>query len=764
MTERNTSREKKAEWFSADRPIVSRSEDRLGRRGFAEAIAGAIDGWRGQESLVIALYGPWGTGKSSVKNMVVDALKANGTQLAIIEFNPWEFANRDQLSDSFFDQVAVGLGKGGGKKRKIAVNRWRRYSAYLKTSARLIGLLAKPTALILAIAGVAELGVSLFQLPHLYSTLNGILLLTAAALLWSSHIAEQVVSFLEVGFQAGRKGLEEVKDDLASTLRNLDNPLLVVMDDIDRLTPSELQHTFQLVKANADFPNLVYLILFDREVVIKSIETVLKINGSDYLEKIIQVGFDMPAIEDNRTQSVLSNGLDQVLENIPSEKFNKVRWGNLFVGALKPYFTNLRKINRFLSTLSFHFALFRSQDSFEVNPVDLIGVETLRVFEPGVYQALAHNKAAFTDLPDRSLLPQDEEYRAAVKTVLERASEETRDHAKELLKQLFPPAERALGGSRYGSDFADEWYRQQRVCSSQFFDRYFSFAIPEGDLSQAQIDRILAKTNNRDELCSELRGLADQGLLDVAMQRLEAYKQQISLDRAVPFITGLFDIGEMLSEQSGGMFDISPSMHASRIIYWYLKTSDSQENRREALRICVTDTVGLSLPAHFVSIQEQALTEGRTGEPLLLDAPIVEELKGILRAKIELAAANGDLNKNPHLLMILFQWRNWGGQEQATAFCRELISSQDGALRLLNIFLVRSVSHSMGDYVGRERWYIQLASIEFFLPWEDVDKSLTGLDETVLSPQYRRGVDAFREAVKRRREGKKDLGSPTDDL
>jgi predicted KAP-like P-loop ATPase len=65
MTEPKTSREEKANWFSADRPIISRGEDKLGRRGFAEAIAGAIDGWRGQESLVIALYGPWGTGKSS---------------------------------------------------------------------------------------------------------------------------------------------------------------------------------------------------------------------------------------------------------------------------------------------------------------------------------------------------------------------------------------------------------------------------------------------------------------------------------------------------------------------------------------------------------------------------------------------------------------------------------------------------------------------------------------------------------------------------
>jgi hypothetical protein len=82
----------------------------------------------------------------------------------------------------------------------------------------------------------------------------------------------------------------------------------------------------------------------------------------------------MPAIDNARLQKVLLGGLDQVLKDIPPEKFSQVRWGNLFLGAVKPYLTTLRKINRFLSTLSFHFALFRSQNSFEVNPVDLIGV------------------------------------------------------------------------------------------------------------------------------------------------------------------------------------------------------------------------------------------------------------------------------------------------------------------------------------------------------------------------------------------------------
>lgn len=56
--------------FSADRPIRSRDEDQLYRRTFAEELARAVCGWRDNDSLVIALYGPWGSGKSSIKNMV----------------------------------------------------------------------------------------------------------------------------------------------------------------------------------------------------------------------------------------------------------------------------------------------------------------------------------------------------------------------------------------------------------------------------------------------------------------------------------------------------------------------------------------------------------------------------------------------------------------------------------------------------------------------------------------------------------------------
>lgn len=59
--------------LSTDRPIPGRLEDKLSRAGFADAIATAIRSWRGKDSLVLALYGEWGSGKSSIKNMILEA-------------------------------------------------------------------------------------------------------------------------------------------------------------------------------------------------------------------------------------------------------------------------------------------------------------------------------------------------------------------------------------------------------------------------------------------------------------------------------------------------------------------------------------------------------------------------------------------------------------------------------------------------------------------------------------------------------------------
>ena len=83
-----------------DTPINSIAEDRLGRKNFAKKLGEMIRDRDHKESIVIALYGPWGCGKTSVLNMAVSYIEDTAKDLPkktrpiIIRFNPWNFSGR----------------------------------------------------------------------------------------------------------------------------------------------------------------------------------------------------------------------------------------------------------------------------------------------------------------------------------------------------------------------------------------------------------------------------------------------------------------------------------------------------------------------------------------------------------------------------------------------------------------------------------------------------------------------------------------------
>lgn len=60
--------------LATDTPIKVREQDLIGRIPFAERLADILKSAAGPESLVIGLYGPWGSGKTSVINLVENAL------------------------------------------------------------------------------------------------------------------------------------------------------------------------------------------------------------------------------------------------------------------------------------------------------------------------------------------------------------------------------------------------------------------------------------------------------------------------------------------------------------------------------------------------------------------------------------------------------------------------------------------------------------------------------------------------------------------
>ncbi len=94
--------------YSSDRPIGSKKEDVLKRAHFAERLAEDLQSWDGSDSLVVALYGTWGSGKTSVKNMLLESIqRGHGAMLPVMEFNPWQLSGSGDIPASFFRELGI---------------------------------------------------------------------------------------------------------------------------------------------------------------------------------------------------------------------------------------------------------------------------------------------------------------------------------------------------------------------------------------------------------------------------------------------------------------------------------------------------------------------------------------------------------------------------------------------------------------------------------------------------------------------------------
>jgi len=60
--------------FIYDKPIETEKDDFLGRKRFSQHLGKALLDWKEKESLVIAIYGEWGSGKSSVINLASESI------------------------------------------------------------------------------------------------------------------------------------------------------------------------------------------------------------------------------------------------------------------------------------------------------------------------------------------------------------------------------------------------------------------------------------------------------------------------------------------------------------------------------------------------------------------------------------------------------------------------------------------------------------------------------------------------------------------
>ena len=94
--------------------------------------------------------------------------------------------------------------------------------------------------------------------------------------------------------------------------------------------------------------------LMDREVVRRALTDVHNIDGNEYLEKIIQVPFELPELKKSKLHNIFLNKLDQIINDLPGEViWDRDYWSSVFRNCVEPYINTLRDVNRMINTFQF---------------------------------------------------------------------------------------------------------------------------------------------------------------------------------------------------------------------------------------------------------------------------------------------------------------------------------------------------------------------------------------------------------------------------
>jgi len=707
--------------FKSDQPIKSYREDILGRRPFAQSLGNAILGYKEKDSIVIGLFGAWGSGKTSIINMALEHIdlvsknKIDDEKPIVTRFNPWNYSDQNQLITQFFRQLSVGL-----RQPDYASNA-KKAGERLETYAKLF----EPFALMPTVGPIASI------LSKVFKNIG------SAKKSWSDLKAND---------------LNAIRTELNELLRKQPHKIIIVIDDIDRLNNTEIRQIFQLIKSLGDFPNTIYLLAFDKNVIINALKKVQESPGTEYLEKVVQIPFEIPLISKKKVEHLLFSQLDELIKDIPENKWDQTYWGNIYHSGLKYFFRNIRDVTRYINSLRFSFEMVKG----EVNAIDFLAITGIQVFIPEVYYGIRDNKDIFSGVFDSDYGGSNaakEQDKKRCDEIISRVNEPPQELLKDFLKRLFPKLESIYGNTNYGYDWLDNWRRDCRICSPDIFDIFFRLTLPKGEISQKEIETILSLGNNPDAFAEAFLKLNEDGRIIRFLERLEDYtRSDIPEENIESIITVLMDIGDLFPEGDSGLFGTGTPMRILRLFYQLSHRFDSHEKRFDILKRAMEQaTRSLYTIVHEVSVQDQQ--HGKYGsketpepeEKWTVTAEQLNELERIACSKIEIWAADGRLMKHRHLPSILFRWKEWGQGDKINSFVSNVIRNDDGLIDFINSFLSKSTRLGISDYVGKIHWRIDIKSIEAFV---DLKEAEPRIRKIFSSPDFEQFDDRKKLAIR----------------
>lgn len=628
---------------TGDNPIRKSADDTLGRTEVARSFARHVLSLDASEGLVLGVLGAWGSGKTSFLNLTREYLAQ--AHLPVLDFNPWMFSGAEQLVESFFVEV----------------------SAQLKV---------RP--------GLAEVGKDLEDYGEAFSGLAWLPLVGP----WIER-GRGATKILGKILQRRKEGVGGRRAKLANALSLLAKPIVVILDDIDRLSTSEIRDVFKLVRLTASFPNVVYLLAFDRSRVEEALAE-QGVPGRDYLEKILQLAVDLPAVPAQVLRQQTFSAVDGALADIDNPgPFDDQVWPDVFMEIISPLIRNMRDVRRYAAAIHGTVGGLDGQ----VALVDVLALDAVRVFLPDVFHRLNASAEGLTATSSMSYVGATEppHLRLQVTSLLDAAGTKS-DVARAMVERLFPAGSRHIGGSGYGADWRSRWLRERRVAHEDILRLYLERVAGEGLQAFTEAEQAFQLIGDRTAFEGFMRGLPNERLQDV-IASLEAFEDQFVRDHVVPATTTLLNLLPNLPSRQRGMFDVDSRMVVRRVVYRLLRIVGEPD----ALEAGVVEVLPMlsTLSAKWELISIVGYREG-AGHKLISQAS-ANALETAWRSEIRSAPVEG-LIQEPELLRILLAVRT---ESDPTEQVFEIAAQPEMTLALLISARSDARSQTMGTRAVR---------------------------------------------------------------
>lgn len=432
---------------------IDNESDSYQRQPMIATIAKIIEqNFHKTQSFATGISGMWGSGKTTFLRGLKKELSDNdkNEKIAVLLFEPWKSDSPDSIVKNFFDLYRGEISKYAPKLSPV---------------------------------------IKEYVLQLLNEENSGIIKVC-------TQISESLIKNGEN---------KDLYEDISESLKKIVHKTVVFIDDIDRLNTSEIIEVLRLIRNTANFPYLQFVVTYDKEYLVKILDSSGVPKPEQYLEKIFNLEIPLPKFEERIICYELHLRIMKTLNSLFSvDKDNTIYKDMIFHRCseespvssdylIPKILKNNRDVIRFHN--SFKLILRCFQDSHkEIDYRDLFYLELLRYRFSKIYDILRNNPLLLLNM-------QDEFY--SLNTIWTSSQEEQDAHIQSDLLAGYTISEREIIKELVELLF-DSRAGGNRIAYTRSYDKYFMFRLDKKILSQTEL-LALAEENDT-ELLSKAEG------------------------------------------------------------------------------------------------------------------------------------------------------------------------------------------------------------------------------------------------------------------